>query len=401
MKWILSFLLLPALCFAEENRGVSWILQMCSEHADCSVVDSAYKDANKLNAGWMVLTSNPNRCKCAPKFLSDLRPKRVRVTICNSTCFPERGRQCQPHECFAGQNSKTASAAVLSNEPRTYRRIDKAIAIAKNDLRGARGVLELGIAPCLECTLTREARLKLNRYVWDKFSDIPHVAVDNPYGDSCLPGVICEKHGSPQGGPQIISDNDGLDYDGIDQWKYWQKNESSFLTLAWKGCNNGLKKCEKPPCSFIPPQNRKDYCGRSRDGVDFSSATAPNAVAVQSPVNDADKKGCKRFHDAPDGLKNFVLKLGDGRNYGVWLSPEKLSKASFKKVQLRKGGRVVDESKPGDPRYRFGAVYGHDPAGHRRRVYDFRKHPNSYPDNSVLFADGNCWVLKKPRFRVD
>lgn len=368
---------------------------MCSEATDCSAIKTAYKDASVINAGWMYLTSNPNRCKCASQLLADPRPKRIRIDICNSTCFPERGRQCQPHECFAGMKQAQASNAIKTNDKKTYARIDKSIAMAQKDLISFSG--ELFVKACLECSIDRAARLKLNDYVAKKFQNIPGVRfVDNPINDNCAPGMICEKHGSPAGSSNLIADNDGLDYDGIDQLKYWRKNKPSIMVLAWKGCNNGLKHGE----GFKPPQNRVNYCSGSRDGKDFNSATVPNAVDATAPVNQIDLKGCKKMLKAPDGLKEFVLKLGDGRKYGVFLAPVAQSKNVFKKVELIKNGQRVDGASK-QPGFRYGAPYLEDPPNARRRIYDFRNHPNSYPDNSVIHADDKCWVLEKPRFRVD
>lgn len=392
-SYICTLMFLIAIANAEDHtRGVSWILQMCTEKTDCTTIRDSYQGASRINTGWMYLTSNPNRCKCSQSLLRDPRPKRVRVHICNSTCFPERGRRCEKHECFAGMTAKTASAAILKNDRETYLRIDKSIAMLREDLKAAVQPLSLGIAPCLECTLTREARVKLNEYVKSKTGDIPNVRyVDNPYGDSCLPGYLCEKHGTPDGNGAIISDNDGLDYDTINQWGYWKKNADAWLALAWKICNNGLKKSEP----YRNPVDRINYCGMSRDGTDFKSFTVDNAVTVTREVSQVDLKGCKNKN--PD-TKGLVLKLGDGRAYGVFLAPASLSRGVFKKVELRANGKVDGASQ--QPGYRYGQPYEHDPAGKKRRIYDLRKHPNTYPDNSVLFADGNCWILKKPRFRV-
>lgn len=382
---------------AEENRGVSWLLQMCSEKSDCSAIKTTYRNASVLNAGWMYLTSNPNRCKCASEFYSDPRPKRVRIHICNSTCFPERGRQCQPYECFGGMNTAQANKAVLNNDQAVYKRIDKAIAQARQDLSAAKGQTEVAVSFCLECSLDPQARQKGNNYVRSKFQDIPNIRfVDNPLTGQCFPGYLCERHGTPASGANGISDNDGADYDGIDQLKYWRQNQKAYLALAWKSCNNGLKRGE----GFIPPLDRANYCTLGRDMPDFNSFAQTNAIAENTPQNPADRKGCKTMYKAPDGPGGLILKLGDGRNYGVLLTPAGLSKKMFKRVELRKDGKVVDGSKPGVG-FRYGVPYEHDPANRKRRVYDLRRHPNTYPDNSVLFADGNCWVLKKPRFRID
>jgi hypothetical protein len=394
-RLILLLCLWPSIALAQENRGVSWILQMCSEATDCSAITRTYRGASVINAGWMYLTSNPKRCKCAPGVLADPRPKRIRIDICNSTCFPERGRQCQPHECFAGMKQGQAGQAILKNDPNTYKRIDHSIAMAQHDLQGFQG--ELFVKSCLECSIDPKARAKLNNYVQSKFANFPTARfVDNPINSGCQPGMICEKHGSPAGNNNLIADNDGLDYDGIDQLGYWRKNRPSIMVLGWKGCNNGLKQGE----GFKPPQNRVNYCSASRDGTDFNSATVPNAIDVPTPVNPVDLQGCKKMLKAPDGGKGFVLKLSEGRTFGVFLAPPAQSKAIFKSVNLIKNGQRIDGSKP-QTGWRYGVPYAPDPPNARRRIYDFRGHPNTYPDNSVLHADSNCWILEKPRFRVD
>ncbi|MBL0320541.1 MAG: hypothetical protein IPP74_14795 [Alphaproteobacteria bacterium] len=399
MRYLLAILLLAQVSVAQENRGVSWILQMCSEHTDCSAIEAAYRGVPVINAGWMYLTSNPNRCKCAPRLLEDSRQKNIRIDICNSTCFPERGRSCQPAECFAGQRQGEAGKKILANDPATYKRIDRSIAMAQANLLSAKGPLKLFVKSCLECSIDPAARKKLNAYVAAKFSSYPGVEfVDNPINDRCQPGMVCEKHGSPVGNNNLIADNDGLDYDGIDQLSYWRKNKPSRLVLAWKGCNNGLAKGE----TFKPGQNRTNYCSASRDGKDFNSATISNAVDKPTEaVDPLDLKGCRKMLKAPDGPQKFVLKLSEGRAHSVWLSPPALSGKTFKKVELLNHGKRIDGSRAGVPGYRYGVPYLPDTTNPKRRLYDFMGHPRSYPDNSVLHADGFCWILEKPRFRVD
>ncbi len=403
-KVILAVMLLalPSLATSQDNnRGVSWILQMCSEKASWGDIRAAYKDADVINAGWMYLTSNPNRCKNAPYLLADKRPKRIRIDICNSTCFPERGRQCAPQECFAGMTAKSASAAIMKNDAQLFKRVDKAINMAKSDLKKAVNLKDLAIKACLECTLSIEARIKLNSYVESKFrGDYPAARyVDNPWGSSCRPNMLCEKHGNPAVGENLIADNDGLDYDTINQYSYWKSNKNAYMVLGWKLCNNGLDKSDKV---FIPGVLRRKYCKAARDGVDFSSATKPDAIIVGSPVAPVDLKVCKNIiKPAFDGKGGFVLKLSDGRAHGTTLLPARFSSEIFGKVEIRKNGKVVDYSPIGHPAYRHGALYSHDPAGAQRRIYDFRKHPNSYPDNSILRFDSNCYILEKPRFRID
>lgn len=411
---LVILLLLPTNSFSEdrikqENRGVSFILSMCSDKAlkQKKLFENAYKDATILNAGWMYgATSNPDTCRWAPIFLKDPRPKRIRIHVCNSTCFPERGRKCQAKECFANMTASQASKAVLNKDTQTYKRIDRIIQMVKKDYNGNEGgvIQDFAISSCLECTLTREARKKLNEYIKKEFSDINtkrvkeglnEIAyVDNPYGDSCLEDYLCEKHGTPTVGKKGIADNDGVDYDVIDQISYWENNTEAYMVLAWKPCLNGLTGKES---GFIAPQNRSDYCIPKREGKEFSIFTdASLDLTIDTPEKKdykaKDLSGCAKYHDI-----DFVWKLADGeRNFTTWVAPAKFNK--FKKVQLLcNNGEIIDNSYP-QIGYRFGSPYTHD-SKPQRKIYDFRKMMDSYPDNCVLHADSNCWLMPRPYFR--
>lgn len=240
---------------SEANRGVSWIGQGCSAKADCGAVMAAYEGVKTINAGWLYATFNPTGCKCSKVLLADPRPKRIRVDICNSTCFPERGRRCQKHECFAGMTGRQASRAILSKDPRTFARIDSTIALAKADMADAAGPVEWFVKPCLECSISQEARAVLNRYVASHFPGVP--LVDNPLRGPCSPGMICERHGAAVGDAGTIVDLDGTDYRRIDQKRFWKQNNSALMVLAWKPCANGWQ-----PGPFIAPQRRSRFCSQ-------------------------------------------------------------------------------------------------------------------------------------------
>lgn len=388
-----------------QNRGISYILQMCSAKAkdQKKFWNKAYEKATIWNAGWMYgNTSNPNGCTWSSKFMAMNKPKRIRVHICNSTCFPERGRTCQPTECFAGMTAAKASAAVINKDKATYKRIDKIIDLAKSDYKLApKGtVIDYAVSACLECTLSVQARTVLNNYIKKQFSDIDRTGqnpirfVDNPYGSSCLSGYLCESHGTPIKKKKGIADNDGVDYDTIAQISYWKHNANAWMVLAWKPCLNGV---EKVNTAFVAPQKRTSYCVTDKEGVEFSSFTdASFTASTVGSVNAKDTVGCDSVIVPKD--KNFVWKLSDtvSRNYTTWLAPAEYSK--FSKVELWKNGVVVDRSYA-QVGYRFGTVYTHD-TGKQRRIYDFRKNIGLYPaNNAVLHADRKCFILEKPQFR--
>jgi hypothetical protein len=223
---------------------------------------AAYKGASVINAGWLYGTFNPNGCKCSKILLADPRPKRIRLSICNSTCFPERGRSCQKHECFAGMNARQASRAILNNDAATYARINKTIALAKDDIALANGSVEFLIKPCLECSISHEARHKLNSYIAAAFPQ--YRIVDNPINGLCDPMLICEKHGPVKGDANTIVDLDGADYSRIRKADFWQKNDQALMALAWKPCANGWR-----PGPFVSPTMRRAFCTQ-KDAKEFN-----------------------------------------------------------------------------------------------------------------------------------
>ncbi|MFO0203358.1 MAG: hypothetical protein ACK528_09545, partial [Alphaproteobacteria bacterium] len=237
----------------ESTRGISWLGQLCHAKADCTVILDTHATDSTLVFGWLAGTFNPTGCKCSPLILSDPRPKRVRVSICNSTCLPERGRRCHRYECFAGMNTRQVERAIMANNPKLYGRIDRIISEVKSDLSYATGNLELYIKPCLECSVNKRARLKLNEYIGNQFPGIP--LVDNPFYGQCEPGYICERHGNVKGNANTIIDLDGVSYSKINHFEFWNSNRNALMVLAWKPCHNGIV-----PGPFISPLARSKFC---------------------------------------------------------------------------------------------------------------------------------------------
>lgn len=238
---------------SEANRGISWIGQGCHAKADCGAVMAAYEGVQTVNAGWLYGTFNATGCKCSKVLLADPRPKRIRFDICNSTCFPERGRRCQRHECFARMTGRQASRAILNKDPATFARIDSTIALAKADMAQAVAPVEWFVKPCLECSISREARAALTQYVASHFPGIP--LVDNPLRGPCFPGMICERHGDVRGDANTIVDLDGKSYLEVNKKSFWKQNNDALMVLAWKPCANGWR-----PGPFVAPERRSKFC---------------------------------------------------------------------------------------------------------------------------------------------
>lgn len=409
---------------AVENRGVSFILSMCSEKAKAQkkLFNKIYENASVLNAGWLYgATSNPDNCRWAKNFYKDTRPKRVRIHVCNSTCFPERGRSCSPKECFAGfKSASDASKAILANNKNIFARVDRIIEMIKSDYKaapkdkdGKTTIVDFAVSSCMECTLSNDARKKLINYIKDKLQSIEKERasqgvsaiawVDNPLSSGdCIKGMICEKHGTPDVGKNGVADNDGEDYDVINQINYWNNNTDAYMVLAWKPCFNGAADVAGTSSAggkFIPPQNRTGYCTVKKEGPEFSPVTNKdlklNVQNDKANYKANTTKGCGSFEEFD---KTFVWKLADKeRNFTTWIAPSKYKK--FSKVQLICDGKVVDSSYS-QVGYRFGQEYSHDNPP-RRRIYDFRKNIGTYPIQGfcVLHADKYCWRMQYPYFR--
>ena len=389
------------------NRGVSFILQMCSANAKTQrkFWNETYKNSSVWNAGWLYgQTSKQDGCQWSQAFMKMPKPKRVRVHICNCTCFKDRGRTCGSNECFPNMTTSQANADVASNNPKYIKVMDKIIDKAVADAKAAGNTLiDFAVSPCLESGLTAANRKKMMQRVVNKFAAYnaerqaaglnPIRFVDNPLSDVCLKNRFCEKHGFIKRGAKGIADTDGVSYDDIAQAKYGGNNANAWMVLAWKPCLNGMK----PHATFVNPVSRVDYCSQNRDAANFAHFTddAFQAVPSSSSYAAADTKGCSSYQNLD--TQKFVWKLGEEKNFTTWVTPKGLP--VFKSVYLSNNGKKVDESVP-SPGRRFGTNYSHE-AG--RRIYDFKYPLQGYPDNSVLHAvSGNghmCWKFPKPSFR--
>lgn len=389
------------------NRGISYILQMCSANAkeQRKFWNEAYKYSSVWNAGWMYgFTSKQDGCQWSKAFMQMAHPKRVRIHICNCTCFKDRGRTCGANECFPNMTTSQANAAIASHNSQTFKTMNKIIKLAIADAQAAGNTLiDFAVSPCLESGLTAANRKIMMQHVVSKFEDYnaervaaglnPIRFVDNPLGDVCLKNRFCEKHGYIKRGAKGIADTDGVSYDDIAQAKYGGMNSKAWMVLAWNPCLNGMK----PHATFVPPVSRVDYCSKLRDAPNLAHFTDDNFQEAPSSSSyaQADTKGCSSFQDL--NTQKFVWKLGENKNYTTWVTPKGLP--VFKSVYLIKNGKKVDESTSIGGR-RFGTNYSHE-AG--RRIYDFMYPLQGYPDNSVLHGVTNsghlCWKFPKPSFR--
>lgn len=416
-KWGVNDKSAQSTAVKNHTRGVSFILQMCSNKAKAQKKfwKRTFKDAPVWNAGWLYgNTSNPNGCRWSGEFMKQPAKKRVRIHICNSTCY-RSGRKCTKNECFEGLSESAAIKAIKGNNQKVYKRIDGIIDLAIKDYKQApKGtVIDYAVSSCLECFTDSDARKKLNEYVKNKFKPLVELRkkeklndiqwVDNPVSGGCLDGYLCEKHGTPDVGKQGIADNDGEDYDLIAQKKYWSKNQDAWMAFAWKPCLNGSADVAGTTGNgkkFIPAYDRTGWCDINREAPEFNIFTGQNIEFTESRVSQSglenNDKGCSKFHNVDDE-KMFVWKVSDKGKWTTWVAPATYGK--FSKVFLMCDGKQVDSSyaRAG---YRFGSEYTHDQGNKKRKIYDFTKSMWDYGTSGkcTLHGDGHCWKFDA-RFR--
>lgn len=373
---------------AQDNRGVS-NLGMCSRNFKFDTIRQQFRNATTIRTKYLDNTFNPAGCSNLLLTLRENKPKDITTVILNSPGL--RNGRLEKHEIHYGYSVSSLNKAIKNKNSQFLKKFRKRLDINRRMIEPLSGGLKHRVNPCLECDLDPQARQILIDEVKKVFPSAQ--IIDNPYKQPCLSGYVCEKHGSTANPsrPKIL-DLDGEDYDTIRPHPWASRHLDAEAVFAWKFCNNGLDR-KKP---WIPPTKRVDFCG-VRDNKDFSYFVQADALRYEpQPVNN--ENGCKKranwgpYINPSDGEKTgFTWKLGDGKRYAIALFPRSYS-SRFKRVELRKGGNVIDSA-------RYRGKYTHD--GSNRMIYDFTKHPADLPNTVDVWADGICWQLAKPQFRQD
>jgi hypothetical protein len=204
----LSFTLAHASFCSADNLAASYI-GFCSKSWPCAESLKVFADLPVKRVGWLTATFG-ERCPCAKEFFKLPGAKYVRVHLANCTCFPERGRSCASNEPFRGESIASADAKLRRKDPTVLRRYRRNLAIAARNLQGA-GDTTVRLSLCLESDFSNQARSVLLNEARKVFPRATFV--DSITKGSCLPGIICERHGlAPSVGGQCITDTDGDDY---------------------------------------------------------------------------------------------------------------------------------------------------------------------------------------------
>lgn len=239
-----------------QNRGVSYI-GMCHRRVSGEDVTRMFRGQEIINLHFLTRTFNKHGCPSFSQIAKDARPMVLHVSLINGPGL--RNRRLQRHEFLYGYSIRTAEAAIRRRDPKVLSQIMVAANEAKAlvSLREDRTTV-LRIKPILEANFGKTARRIVFKEVRKVFprADL----IDNPLEDSCLPGLLCETHGTNTRGD--IIDLDGMDYHETDGRRWEREGKEKVGMFVWKYCNNGFRPAER----WIPPLARKHWC----DGRDVS-----------------------------------------------------------------------------------------------------------------------------------
>lgn len=251
------------------------------------------------------------------------------------------------------------------------------------------------VNPILESTLDKPAArtvLEITRDTFPACKIVWNPRIGNPVKN--VPGMdILEIHGSEEPVPKVpyIVNRDGEVPYKIPTAALFQKYRTAEAVFEWSLDNN----C-RTTGAFVDPRRRTECSLPKHHRVRGEAIKA--ALKAKPPSETASNlKGCKQKRKPRDGAKKgFLWKdadrhEGDQRpRQGTFLAPGEFKK-QFKKVIIRFNGT--------NHRLKYRHPYTED--GSNRHIYDAPKPPEFYPNGSVIFADGICWVLDHPADRID
>jgi hypothetical protein len=314
------------------------------------------------------------------KILALGKPTVLRIHIINGPGM--NNNRTQPHEISYKETTGSLDKKIQVGDRGFLGKFRSRVIAIRQTLSHNVGPLELYISPWLEF-------MPISKKSFDTLSDIimevlPQAQIIcNPRSGRGFPDRLLEVH-SDNGNPRAhIVDLDGKDIEAIDVPAFMTRFANCHVCYGWDVRENGLDGREP----WKAPQQRTSW-PTSRIFNVYQYFVTPNADRIMSPLDPQDVRGLK-IQPAHDGAKKgFLLKLGDGKTFGVALFPPNLKR--FKSVVIKKNGKVIDIGT-------FRGIY-HDEG---RMIYDFKKHPSTLPDNVVLVADNLGFILEKPQFRID
>lgn len=240
MKWLIA-VLLPSVVYAEVGHSY---LAMCHPKWPCKSSLSQFKN---LNTGWLEHTFGQT-CPCADRLLRSRKPKIVRVHLLNGPCL--RNKRCGRYEPFNGLTIAKANRLIARRNPKLIGKITAIMQRASERLTKARQPLTCYVSTCLECDLGYGQRYYLAELAAAYFPQCS--LVDNIVRGRCLPGFICEKHGSnPNLKAPCIADLDGVPLESVDVKKYLESTKQCAVRYLWTYAYNCISGDR-----FVDPRQR-------------------------------------------------------------------------------------------------------------------------------------------------
>jgi hypothetical protein len=222
-------------------------LGMCHKDWNCRGMLASWNGSETIVTGWLENTFGAE-CSCANELLATPAAKIIRVHLSNSPCM--RNKRCGRSELLYGETKASASRKILSDNKGLWRKFARTTQRFKNRLEAAHHVTQCYVSPCLECDLNAKARNRLLSYVRDALPTC--IPVDNPYGQRCLKGYVCEKHGvNPSISGSCIVDLDGIDGAKVDVKKWVERYRHCALAFYWEPFMNCIRSDK-----FVLPMQR-------------------------------------------------------------------------------------------------------------------------------------------------
>lgn len=234
---------------ADDNAGLSY-LGICHKDWPCELGLNAYEDKDNLKLSFLYDETFGSDCSCIRAMYKDPRPKLTRIHLSNGPGL--RNNRLQKEEIFYGYNIHSAQTAILKNDPVLKQKFEQVAQRAANDYKQSVGTNQLYVSTCLECNFSAKARQQLNEWAKPFFPSAQFV--DNPLIDTCIAGLVCEKHGAtPILTPPCSVDLDGKDAQSVNIPAYKERYKSCIAAYIWGYQFNLVDSKVK---HFIPPRER-------------------------------------------------------------------------------------------------------------------------------------------------
>ena len=258
-----TLVVLLAFMATAQAQGVSYI-GLCNHSWDCNALMQTWK-GRPIITGWLA-ESFGSRCQCADTVLKSKKEKTIRVHLINSPCM--RNNRCEKSDVLYKQSIASASRKMAKPRSDVRRKFNRVLEQFKRQIEASKGQLTCYVSPCLECDLYGPARKAMLSAV---SAALPAcMPVDNPLKGSCLPGTVCERHGSDPGlSAPCIADLDGEElYNDVDIRRYYRKTKQCDLRMywsSWMNCNDVKESAHTiHPSRFTLPSERRCDSSLSR-----------------------------------------------------------------------------------------------------------------------------------------